>query len=151
LVSFVSSVMVVLYRLFFSSADTISGSSFGVLLWRGPVSGFVVYRSLRALRSVSYWEILLWCETFLACGVGGIFFFPRFSGFDQIQRTFAIARVPRWTRSTVLWYSISSFWRSGLSIDGLCTFVQLLQKLCEERKDFLSRLWPLRITRQRRC
>lgn len=54
LVSFVSSVMVVLYLLFFSSAETISGSSFGVLLWRGPVSGFVVYRSLRALRSVSY-------------------------------------------------------------------------------------------------
>jgi hypothetical protein len=75
LVSFVSSVMVVLYRLFFSSAETISGSSFGVLLWRGPVSGFVVYRSLRALRSVSYWEILLWCETLLACGVGGFFFF----------------------------------------------------------------------------
>jgi hypothetical protein len=135
LVSFVSSVMVVLHRLFFSSAETISGSSFGVLLWRGPVSGFVVYRSLRALRSVSYWEILLWCETLLACGVGGFFFFSRFSGFDRIQRTFAIARVPRWTRSTVLWYSISSFWRNGLSIDGLCTFVQLLQKLCEERKD----------------
>jgi hypothetical protein len=30
-----------------------------------------------------------------------LFFFP-VSGFDQIQRTFAIARVPRWTRSTVL-------------------------------------------------
>jgi hypothetical protein len=31
------------------------------------------------------------------------------SRFDQIQRAFAIARVPRRTRSTVLWYSISSF------------------------------------------